>query len=372
MLNIGIMTWLHNSNYGTVLQAYALQSYLRSCGYNITNIDFNATAPEKVKNLIYCGNSLGLFLEKFEMARTKKAADSAMHKIKEERFQRFITDNFHLTEKITSYDQLADYSCSFDTYICGSDQIWSPNLLNPPYYLSFVDKDKKKIAYACSFGVSSIPGKKKQKIQIYLGRFSHISVREQEGKNIVKDLLGIEVCTTVDPVFLLDHCEWDSIASGRDVKDHYAFAYFLTYNEDYIRIAKQAAKQLGIQLVLVPAVREEYRVDAELVQNAGPAEWISLIKHADVVLTDSFHGCVFSLIYEKPLMIFRRFKDTSKNSQNSRIYTLVKQYGLKDNVVESFDTAQLEKIMQYKSNIRERIDKNAEFSKNWLNCALRK
>lgn len=372
MLSIGIMTWLHNGNYGTVLQAYALQRYLRSCGYHVTNIDFNATAIEKVKNFILCGNSPRLFLEKFDMARTRKVADSKQREIKEERFRLFLKENFHLTEEIVSYKALKKYADHFDIYICGSDQIWSPNLLNPPYYFSYVNESRKKLAYACSFGVSSIASKKKAtSIQGYLRRFTHISVREEDGQRLVRKLLGVDVPTTVDPVFLLTSDEWDSVVSDRIIDDEYAFAYFLSYNEQYITIAKKVAKQLGIKLVMVPATREEYKIEADLIQDAGPAEWISLIKHASIILTDSFHGCVFSLIYEKSLMIFKRFSDTSKHSQNSRIYTLIKQYGLEDRVVTTYNKSQVKEIMQSNAKIKDRIAENVESSKKWLDEAIR-
>lgn len=364
------MTWLHNGNYGTVLQAYALQRYLRNCGYDVRNIDFNATSSEKVKNLIRCGNSPKLFLEKFDIARMKKAADPEKMAIRERRFQVFLDTNFNLTKRISSYEALKDYAESYDTYICGSDQIWSPALLNPPYYFDFVADRKKKIAYACSFGVSNIPEKKQAVIRPLIQRYDHISVREQNGQKIVKDLIRADVPTTVDPVFLLDSIDWDAVAAEDVVKGDYVFAYFLTYNKTYIETAIKTAKQLGVKLVMVPATREEYGIDAELVQDAGPAEWVSLIKNAKMVLTDSFHGCVFSIIYGKPLLIFKRFSDESKGSQNSRIYTLVEQYGLEGNIARLYDSEQVEHVLQEKEDAMAAIEKNARRSKNWLKAAI--
>lgn len=370
MATIGIMTWLHNGNYGTVLQAYALQRFLRNCGYDVKNIDFNVTASEKVKNLIGCGNSPKLFLEKFDMARMKKAADPEKLRLREERFREFLRCNLNLTKRISTYEELKDYADAFDAYICGSDQIWSPALLNPPYYFDFVVYGKKKIAYSCSFGVSCIPDKKKSIIRSFIKRYDHISVREHNGQKIVKDLLGIDVPTTVDPVFLLSKEDWNMVASEEVVKPDYVFAYFLTYNKTYIETAIKTAEQLGVKLVMVPATREEYRINAELVQDAGPAEWVSLIKDAKVVLTDSFHGCVFSLIYGKPLLIFKRFSDESKGSQNSRIYTLVEQYGLERSIAGSYDPEQVERVVQEKGDVKALIEKNAAWSKSWLEAAI--
>lgn len=364
------MTWLHNGNYGTVLQAYALQRYLRNCEYDVSNIDFNATATEKVKNLIRCGNSPKLFLEKFDIARMKKAADPEKMAIRERRFQEFLDTNFNLTKRISTYGNLNQYSDAYDTYICGSDQIWSPALLNPPYYFDFVADGKKKVAYACSFGVSNIPERKKTVILPLIQRYDHISVREKNGQIIVKDLLGIDVPTTVDPVFLLDSNDWNAVAAKDVVKGHYVFAYFLTYNKTYIDTAIKTAEQLGVKLVMVPATREEYEINAELIQDAGPAEWVSLIQNAKMVLTDSFHGCVFSLIFGKPLLIFKRFSDESKGSQNSRIYTLVEQYGLEGNIAGEYDPDQVERIFQTQSDAGAAIEQNVGWSKSWLMAAI--
>lgn len=370
MTSVGIMTWLHNRNYGTVLQAYALQRYLRSCDYEVTNIDFNASSAEKIRNLIRCGNSPKLFLEKISIAMTNASADGGKLKLKEERFNKFLTDNFNLTDRIYTYKELEGYSNIYDKYICGSDQIWSPTLLNPPYYFDFVTDDRKKIAYACSFGVGNVPEKKKQIIADYLKRYDHISVREQSGQKIVKELTDLDVPTTVDPVFLLDSSEWDTIAADNLIGHDYIFAYYLTYNRGYIKAAKKIAAYCGIDLVMVPAAMKEYRVDAELIQDAGPSEWISLIKNAKAVLTDSFHGCVFSLIYKKPLMIFKRFSDSSKTSQNSRIYTLVDQYDLEDNIAEEFDENQAKRIIEKTIDVKSAIETNADRSKKWLMNAL--
>lgn len=365
MSTVGIMTWLHNGNYGTVLQAYALQQYLRKQGYSVTNIDFNASTTEKVKNLLYRGNSAKLFLEKFDIAMTQRSADSEKQKVKERRFQEFINNNFNLTKRISTYKSLSQYSDCFESYVCGSDQIWSPVLLNTPYYFDFVSDNRKKIAYACSFGVSSVPLRKSRIITELLKRYDRISVREQNGQKIIKDLIGVDVPTTVDPVFLLDDREWDKIAKDSCIAGEYVFAYFLTYNSSYIELAKKVARKLDVKLVMVPVTKEEYNVEAELAQDVGPAEWIGLIKNAKVVLTDSFHGCVFSLLYEKPILIFKRFADSNKESQNSRIYTLIKQYGLQDRLVD-ITTYDFDGLDSIEKSIRLQIEMNSQVSKKWL------
>ena len=371
-MEIGILTWLHNGNYGTVLQAYALQRYLRDKGYEVHNLDYAPSALEKVLNLLKSKNSPSLFLEKWENYLTRKKASHQKLESKYKKFDVFLENNFHLTDRIISPKQIKSYSDRFEVFICGSDQIWSPMLFNPVYYFDFVDDSKIKISYACSFGVSEIPDNKRNVIKGLLQRYTNISVREQEGCRIVYKLLEQQVPVVVDPVFLLEQSEWDKIAAEKLLEEDYIFAYFLSNNDEHVKIAMDIAGQYNLKLVLVPVTKEQYDIDAILVEDAGPEEWISLIKHAKIVLTDSFHGSVFSLIYEKKLMIFKRFSDNSKKSQNSRIYTLIKQYGLEDWLVSGRDRESYLQNLEDKYDtkrykaIKECIRCNSDDSKKWL------
>lgn len=361
------MTWLHNGNYGTVLQAYALQHYLRSEGYDVQNIDFSPTVVEKVKNLIKSKNSFTLFSEKFEAMLTRKKADQDKLRIKEDKFNEFLSSKFMLTKPFYKADDLSELKGKYDAYICGSDQIWSPTLLNPAYYFNYLSKNDTKIAYACSFAVNQIPYNKKDKIKGYLKDFSKISVRENQGKEIVKDLVGLDVPVLVDPTLLLNKSEWDKIASDNIVNKKYVFAYFLTYNEKYFKKAEKIAKEMNCTLVVVPTCKESYDINADVMQDAGPADWISLIANAEAVVTDSFHGCVFSLIYSKQFFVFKRFADSNSKSQNSRVYTLLQEYSLNKCLIDadtSIDKAFIEQEEFLKIN--EKIELNSNKAKKWL------
>lgn len=367
ILKIGIMTWLHNGNYGTVLQAYALQHYLRSEGYDVQNIDFSPTVVEKVKNLIKSKNSFTLFSEKFEAMLTRKKADQDKLRIKEDKFNEFLSSKFMLTKPFYKADDLSELKGKYDAYICGSDQIWSPTLLNPAYYFNYLSKNDTKIAYACSFAVNQIPDNKKDKIKGYLKDFSKISVRENQGKEIVKDLVGLDVPVLVDPTLLLNKSEWDKIASDNIVNKKYVFAYFLTYNEKYFKKAEKIAKEMNCTLVVVPTCKESYDINADVMQDAGPADWISLIANAEAVVTDSFHGCVFSLIYSKQFFVFKRFADSNSKSQNSRVYTLLQEYSLNKCLIDA-DTAIDKAFIEQEEflKINEKIELNSNKAKKWL------
>lgn len=140
-------------------------------------------------------------------------------------FEQFLSKNFNLTKQYSKPNELTELSGKYDAYICGSDQIWSPMLLNPVYYFNFLSENERRYAYACSFGVSEILVKMKI-IREYLEKFVEISVREKTGVKIVKTLIGKNVSMNVDPTLLLEHEEWNELAVNPHINGRYIFAYF--------------------------------------------------------------------------------------------------------------------------------------------------
>ena len=228
-MKIGVLTWLYNGNYGSILQAYALQRYLRNKNYIVESINYKPSTKEKVINLVKNKNSLRLFIDKIDIFMMKIIAKENVKAINE-KFDGFRTDQFCLTACYRSPDEITEIEGKYDVYLCGSDQIWSPMLLNPVYYFDFLKKNDKLISYACSFGVNNVPVKKKTIIANLLEKFDSISVRELQGKDIVADLLGKDVDITVDPTLLLSSKEWDAVATDRIVKEDYVVCYFLSYS----------------------------------------------------------------------------------------------------------------------------------------------
>ena len=356
-MKIAILTWLHNGNYGTVLQAYALQRYLRDQGFEVNNIDLHPTVVQKVKNLIKQRNPFNLFIEKFEdMLNRKACPDKEM---------------LCLTQKYHHFSELKEISNSYDAYICGSDQIWSPTYFSPSYFFDFVEESKRKIAYACSFGVKEIPSQKELKMKKLIKRFRFISVREQSGVDILKKLIGNEVVVNVDPTMLLNSASWENIVADRLVEGEYMFCYFLSYNKSYWEKCIQIASSLNLKLVFVPKTKESYSIDGFKFSDAGPAEWVSLIKNAKFVATDSFHGCVFSIIHRRNFMVFKRFDDNKKESRNTRVYNLLNTYGLQECLVDNVNSYRPIIISDNDYNkVIDKVNANALQSKKWLMNAL--
>ena len=370
MKKVAILTWLHNNNYGSILQAYALQKFLRDEKYEITNIDLCPSSLEKLRNCIIQGNPLiSLLKEKMTLFKAEKEyKNKAAFKRKDEKFKSFLNENFILTHTYRKFDDLKDIAGKYDVYICGSDQIWSPMLLNPAYYLDFLPSSAKKVSYACSFGMDSIPYNKQKRIAKWLKSFCAISVREIAGQKIVKSLLGKDCITTVDPTMLLPAGTWNMIIGNKQIIDEqYLLCYFLSYQRKQWEKASEIAKSKGLKMVTIATTKESCGYGDIVIYDAGPSEWVNLMKNAAFVVTDSFHGSVFSIIYQRQFCVFKRFNDQNKLSQNSRIYTLLSEYGLKDVLVEDIDNYKVKEILPDRYNrVTELLCKKAEESKRWL------
>lgn len=368
---IAIMTWLYNGNYGTLLQAYALHTFVKNAGYEVENINYRSSLKTKLKNWIVNKNSPALFIGKFKDKFSK--IDSAANEKRNKNFSDFLKSNIKLTEFASSPEEFVRFGNGYDAFICGSDQIWSPYLMNPPYFLSFVPDNKPKIAYAPSFGVTSTSAKKEKMICDFVKRFNYVSVREKQGSDFLKRITGKDYPVMVDPTMLLERKDWEKFISDRIENEKYIFCYMLTYNQKYVNAIKEYADKNKLKVILIKNDTGFESTGFTIVEDAGPQQWLNYIKFAENVFTDSFHGAIFSVIFHKELVLFKRFCDKSGASQNSRIYTLTEMLDIKDRIA---DESNLDKIGNMNAVDFELTDSiiqaEANRSKNWLLNALEK
>lgn len=365
MIKIGIVTLYYKStNYGGNLQAYALEKYLNNKGYNALQICFDNSQKFRTKNKpIKYVQRYGLiklsrrisdhFIAALKQTKNKCCSfvfgANKNLKIRKQAFKDFREKTILHTEKIFTTENIFDCT-DFDVYICGSDQVWrgiteyTPYAgLNVCYWLNFVSKEAKKISYAASVGLKEIPLGAYEKIKQALSSFDAISVREESTKAELNTILGgiKPVYCVLDPTFLLPREHWDSISGANPYnKEKYVFAYLLgDKKKDRVCITK-FAKQTGLKIITIPYLLNKYRgCDRAFgdiqISDVSPNLWISLIRDAQYVFTDSFHAGVFSLLFHKQFYIFKRFRDNDKGSMNSRIQTLTSTFQVEDTVISN-------------------------------------
>lgn len=330
MKKIGIMTWYHYHNYGSALQCTALSHVIRKLGYEPYLIQYHprkttCTIPTYRIKDIYHKVKKKVYINTYVPYTSKR---------REELFIEFLKSNISETEVVDTFPELYQLNDKLDAFVCGSDQIWAPSCFDDKYFLSYVQNTSKMVAYAPSLGVNKIDDIIiKEKMKCLISRFKHISVRETQGAKIIRDLCNIEANVVLDPTLLIEANDWDKIIGTSKIKEvnqQYILCYFLGDERKYMDTVKKIASLANLQIVIIPTTTGQKTMVECIKDDIGPSEFLYLIKHASYVCTDSFHGVAFSINYKKPFTTFKRFKDTDKICQNSRIYSLLNLLGLKD------------------------------------------
>lgn len=321
---IGIITIIDYGNFGNRLQNYATQEVLKKFGYTPVSIknkvlnssSDNITLFDKLKDR----NIKDMLLSIINKVKNNKNAK--LIKLRKERFVEFTNRNIFESNYIISSDQIPnDLSDGFEYFVTGSDQIWNPDFRNasPIDFLEFAPKEKR-VAFSPSFGISAIPVQYLTKYTTWLTEMHALSVREEAGAQIIKDLTGREAEVLVDPTLMLSRDEWLKIANepkGKP-KQKYLLTYFLgEIGDEKKSWIEKIAKESNLEVVnlLDTKNKDIYVVD--------PSEFIDLINTASLMCTDSFHGSIFSIIMETPFIIFDRI-EKGESKMSSRIDTLLR------------------------------------------------
>lgn len=370
-MKIGIITMHKVLNYGSALQAYALQHKLEEMGYDSEIIDY-VFLPKKEKKNIFRGvtNQIIIFLRAMVMGfpQTKK----------KRKFNDFYKRYYHLSNKQYNANTIKENPPVYDVYMTGSDQVWNPKHIDMDanFLLAFAPDGAKKISYASSFATSHIQNSHKLLYKKWLTEYNSISVREQSGVGIVKELLGKDATVCCDPVFLLKKEQWDALANAShvNVKERYILVYALYYMFDpypeLLQIIDHVQMQLGCKVIYLDGRKDDiFRKNSRVIKSDGPADFIQLVKGAEMVITSSFHGTAFSLIYEKPLMAIVRGSDT----EDSRITSLLSQVHAENSITIYNKGCNMRRDELYKlKNKRGDIEKYIKKSEDYLTTVLDK
>ena len=364
MLKVGIITLNGYFNYGNRLQNYALQKFLKNINANIypetvLYEKFNLKLEEKLTRYVNIRNYI---LNKNGFREFINSGKYKLDIIREYNFKRF---NDKYINSCFDYKIKDDLNDRYDYFIAGSDQIWNPYYVNlKNEFLQFADRNKR-IAYAASFGVSQIKPDKINEVKKGLEGIDFISVREQAGAKIVKELTGKEVPVFVDPTLLLTAEEWENVMERptwhRDKK--YILTYFLS--DIPVKVQNDIIKLSDLYKLKVIDLANNENIDYFC---SPPSEFLYLIKKCSLMYTDSFHGTVFSIINKRPFVISSR---QSRVNMDSRIDTLLSMFHLENRKVSEENNYEIANPMEIEyPDVEAILNRERQRSKEFLCKAL--
>ena len=323
-MKIGIITFHRAKNMGAMLQAYALQSVLNERIGNCEIIDYRNEDLEDNYRLKKVSEVAGLKAKiKLLIMRRKNINFENVR-------NDFISKYLKLSKTIYNKENISLSNSEYNQFVTGSDQVWNTKLNydDMNYFLNFVDDNKKKNSYAASIGTSELSRDLKSLIRNQLKNFNNISVREIEGKKILDSILpNKDVKVVLDPTLLLTIDKWDAITDESiKNKGNYIFVYVVADTPYLISFARKLAKNNNCKIVYFSNGYKKYPGVINL-NKLSPNEFLGYIKYAKYVLTSSFHGFCFSVLYNKD---FYYELDMRKNNNNSRLNTLASLLNLKD------------------------------------------
>lgn len=323
-MRVAIITWTCWENIGTHLQAYAIQNVLSRYEkkVKIINYDFLHNGKrEKLKDLLLRILAWGIVF--------------IPHKI----IQRYHIQFYNFRHRFFCYTKrvndtsIKSLNSKFDVFVCGSDQIWNPEHFNDKFMLSFVEDKKKKISYAPSIGLSYIPQTYQDIYKKWISRLDFVSIRENTGAALLHDI-GISSQVVLDPTFLLTKGEWAAIEDkNKKIEQPYVLCYFLNYTDRYFAQIQNLANLLKCKIVILSKSFPKDCKEAIWFAETSPTYFLALIHNSKHVITDSYHGAIFSIIFEKEFHLYQRFRTNDPHSENSRIEQIIDMCRLQDCLV---------------------------------------
>lgn len=379
---VGIVSCYFKNNYGSMLQAYATKKILDNNNIpnetiNVdNNIDFKKGKKKyylsQITNFNFIKSKFGMIKLKLDKKIVKGLGKNIS--IRNNKYKEFRRE-FNLSKSVTTYAELNKMAKEkYTDVLVGSDQLWLPvNVVADYYTLNWVPDEVNKISYATSFGVSSIPSKYNEKYIHFLKRINHLSIREDSGVKLAKEIAGVDGKLVCDPTLLLTKEEWEKEASKENkYKEKYILCYFLGSNIEHRKFAERLKEKTGLKIVSLNHADEYVKYSDKFCDYApfdiGPREWINLVENAEYILTDSFHGTVFSLLFNRNFFCFRRYNAKAKGSTNSRLDSLLKIAEVSNERILS-GLEDVNDVLKYKidfKKVNKNLDKFREESKKWL------
>lgn len=365
---IGIITLHRTTNYGSVLQAYALQETIKGLGYETRIIDYRPTRYKMLGMLRGLRNKNDLLKNHFIMRVAVRAILLPSYILRFRTFKKFVSRYLDLTEDY--YVEEDDFKKNipvFDIYCTGSDQVWNSEWngkIDKPLFLSFAPDKSRKIAYAASFGKDELADWEVKETKKLLERYNSLSVREIAGQ-IILDKLGIKNSKCVlDPTLLFDGDRWRKLASQKFEQDNYILVYNLNRNKKIHDYAEELSKKTGYKIKYITYQLHDFYKKGKMYCNTSVENYLALIANAKYVVTDSFHGVAFSINFNRNFMVIYPEKFSS------RLKSILEITDLSDRVVgdNSLDIA--DKDIDYEK-VNRKISAERKKSLEYLSGALK-
>lgn len=352
MKKLGILTFHfpENRNYGASLQSYACQTMLEKLNVSVKIINFQ----------LYKLNKKGKVLFNLEGKKFK------------EYNKKFIKD----TKQYKTFEELKSLNKEFDIFVVGSDQVWRAKYTQPntsKYYFDFVDEDKIKIAYAASFGVNFWEGDKEltEKIKLLAQRFDYVSVREEGGIKICNNVFGIDAVCVLDPTLMIDKKDYQPILDDWKDESHKKKKYIAHMLLDDTAVLRDESNNIGKYLkseINYIKGKDRKFLGKTITFYNKVSQWLTYVKDAELVITDSFHCTVFSLIFNKKFVVV-----ANPERGTARLENLLGIVGLKDrfftNIKDVLKSGILDKNIDY-VEVEKKLNVHREYSMNFLKKAL--
>ncbi len=335
-----LFTWCYfgRVNYGQILQCYATQQLCEEYGLDVTVIKYrpmkefetNINIPQK-----------GIEREHYE--RHYKEQYIERQDVKQvQRFRNFISENICMSPQCYSIKDIEEEIEDKELLIVGSDQLWNPSWFDPVFLLEFARKEHRVISIATG-GVSidrKVYRPVLKRIAKGLERFDFVSVREAVSRKILSTYTDKKITDVLDPTLLIDERKWKKLCACRAVEEKYIFVYFLGKLSPHKHILKEIAGKRKIGKIIYIRMHdsdEDINTEGilEPIVDAGPREFLSLIRYADIVCTDSFHGFVFSLIFEKEIFLMDRAYTNTDEISSARETNIMDKLEIKNRYANS-------------------------------------
>ena len=391
---VGIVTIHYVDNLGGVLLAYALQESVNKFGFDCCVIDYDPTPiPSNAWYLLRAIARRFMRMPHYILNFRQFAGQTIKNRgvvlpprhlhgssgLRKKRFDSFRGKHIKLSQRhYATYESLKLNPPLCDAYICGSDQVWNPfickspeNARNEPTYFLAFAPEAKRVSYAPSISIPLIPEQLREEMKHLLLGIPHLSCREKQGAELIRELTGRIAEVVLDPTLLLDCESWSRLAVMPEIRAPYVLGYFLGEGREYRSFARELAKNQGYRLVLITRdIQDSDDPNTINCSDAGPAEFLGLVKNASFVCTDSFHGTIFSINFSKPFYAFERPGSLGSQSMASRIYSILDLVGLTSRLMRTGAISPVEPLeIDYTEPFR-RLQEARTRSLNYLGYAL--